>query len=102
MHSLFGDLVLFFDEDDSVSRLRSLIHSLFIPQTLQNVTDVVNRSYNHHVPHFEQPNSIAVYDHFKQLATEMCLSLFLGLDCKTSEEEMKKITALTVTHWHGN
>lgn len=98
MHSLFGDLVIFFNEDDSVSRLRGLIHSLFIPQTVQTVTDVVNRSCDHHFPSFEQHNSIAIYDHFKQLTTEMCLSLFLGLDCK---EEMKKITALTVTHWHG-
>ena len=102
MHSLFGDLVLFFDEDDSVTRLRGLIHSVFIPQTVQTIMDAVNRTCNHHLPNFEQPNSIAVYDHFKQLTTEMCLSLFLGLDSKISEQEMKRIAALTVTHWHGD
>ncbi|XP_028391412.1 uncharacterized protein LOC114516204 [Dendronephthya gigantea] len=101
MHSLFGDLVLFFNEDDSVSRLRGLIHSLFIPQTVETITDVVNRSCNNHFPGFQQATSIAVYDHFKQLTTQMCLSMFLGLDCKTSMEETQKIAALTVTHWHG-
>jgi cytochrome P450 len=102
MHSLFGDLVLFLDEDDSVTRLRGLIHSLFIPETTQMFMDIVNKSYNHHLPSFEQSNSVAIYDHFKHLTTEMCLSLFLGLDCTTSEEEMRNVAALTVTHWHGN
>ena len=102
MHSLFGDLVLFFNDDDIVSRLRGLLHSLFIPQTVQTMMDVVDRTCNHHLPSFENHQSIAVYDHFKQLTTELCLSLFLGLDCSTSEEEMKKIAAITITHWHGN
>jgi cytochrome P450 len=102
MHSLFGDLVLFFDEDDNVTRLRGLIHSVFIPQTVQTIMDIVNKSCDHHLPEFEQPDSIAVYDHFKQLTTEMCLSLFLGFDSKISEQEMKRVAALTTTHWHGN
>ena len=102
MHSLFGDLVLFFNEDDIVSRLRGLLHSLFIPQTMQTMMNIVDKSCDHHLPSFENHQSIAVYDHFKQLTTELCLSLFLGLDHNTSEEEIKKITALTITHWHGN
>ena len=102
MHSLFGDLVLFFNEDDIVSRLRGLLHSLFIPQTMQTMMNIVDKSCDHHLPSFENHQSIAVYDHFKQLTTELCLSLFLGLDHNTSEEEIKKITALTINHWHGN
>lgn len=101
MHSLFGDIVVFFNEDDSVSRLRGLIHSLFTPQTLPVITDIVNSSCDSHFTQFHQHSSIAIYDNFKQLATEMCLSLFLGLDCNNTKEKTKEITALTINHWHG-
>lgn len=101
MHSLFGDLLLFFNDDDTVARLRGLIHSVFAPHSIEQFTYTVCRTCDARLPQFVQDEPVAIYEQFKRLTTEMCLSLFLGMDFKSSEEEAQKIVGLTITHWHG-
>ena len=101
MHSLFGDLVLFSSDEDYVTRLRGLLHSMFHPEMVDRFLVTVHRTCDLRLPSLVQDEPVAVYDQFKRLTTEMCLSLFLGMDFKSSEEEAKKIVALTVSHWHG-
>ena len=43
-----------------------------------------------------------MYPFFKRLCTEICLSIFLGLDFEISASLAEDIVQLTTTHWHGN
>ena len=43
----------------------------------------------------------SVYDFFKKLATEICLSVFLDIDFHTSQELASDVVDLTTLHWHG-
>lgn len=101
MHSLFGDLVIFMNDDGNVSRLRGIFHSLFTPQTMNTITDTVSSACDYLFLLWETDQPVAVYDQFKHFTTELCLNLFLGVNGRTCEDEMEMVRALTRTHWHG-
>ena len=44
---------------------------------------------------------IAIYSHFKRLASELSLALFLGMDVEEVDEMVDLVVQLGKTHWHG-
>lgn len=48
---------------------------------------------------FRDPESL--YDFFKKLTTEICLSIFLDVDFEKSPELAEDIVNLTTLQWHG-
>ena len=44
---------------------------------------------------------VPLYSFMKSLSTEICLSLFLGMDFRDAEDTAERIVNLTTTHWHG-
>lgn len=49
---------------------------------------------------FSNRKPMCVYKFFKEVTTEICLTLFLGIDF-TDTEEAKRVVDLTTKHWHG-
>lgn len=100
MYSLYGDLVIF-NSDDEAIRLRNILHNVFRPEEVTRYMGEVEIVSSRILNSIEDGDTVILYKMFKQLTTEMCLRLFLGLEMETAKEEAASITELTIAHWHG-
>ena len=100
MYSLFGDVVLFNSDDEAV-RLRNVLHYIFRPEEVTRYMGDVETVSSKLLNSIEDNDIVIPYTLFKQLTTEMCLRLFLGLEMETAKEEAASIVELTIAHWHG-
>ncbi|KAL9983481.1 hypothetical protein ACROYT_G005661 [Oculina patagonica] len=100
MYSLYGDLVIF-NSDDEAIRLRNILHNVFRPEEVTRYMGEVEIVSSRLLNSIEDGDIVIPYKLFKQLTTEMCLRLFLGLEMETAKEEAASITDLTIAHWHG-
>ena len=100
MYNLYGDLVIF-NNDDEALRLRNILLLLLKPERMarhMGDVDVICCRVMHGL---EERNPVRLYKLFKLLTTEICLTLFLGLDFEIAEHKAKDVVDLTIAHWHG-
>lgn len=100
MYSLFGDLVIF-NSDDEAIRLRNVLHNVFRPEEVSRYMGEVEIVSSRLLNSIEDGDIVIPYKMFKQLTTEMCLRLFLGVEMETATREAASIIELTIAHWHG-
>ena len=100
MHSLYGNLLIF-DNDDEAIRLREVLQKVFRPEDIACYFGEIEVVSSRLLSGLDDKASIVPYNLFKQLTTQICLTLFLGLDFSTAKEEATAITNLTIAHWHG-
>ena len=100
MYSLFGDLVIF-NSDDEAIRLRNVLHNVFRPEEVTHFMGDVEIVSSRLLNSIEDGDIVIPYKLFKQLTTEMCLRLFLGVEMETATKEASSIIDLTIAHWHG-
>ena len=100
MHSLYGDLVIF-NSDDEAIRLRNILHNVFRPEEVTRYMGDVEVVSSRLLNSIEDNDIVIPYKLFKQLTTEVCLQLFLGLEMETAKKEAESVVELTITHWHG-
>lgn len=98
MYEIYGDNILFKD-GDSAKVLREMLTQLFTSEAVSTYKEAINRIVDKTLLNLSTSEPLCIYKCLKQLSTELCLSLFLGLDF--SGEEAAIITELTTTHWHG-
>ncbi|XP_053406571.1 uncharacterized protein LOC123547264 [Mercenaria mercenaria] len=98
MGEIYGDNILFSD-GDTAEGLREILKHLFTPESVQSYQYTIERIVKKSIETLDNGDTLCAYKFFKKLATEICLSLFLGLDF--SETEADVISQLTTTHWHG-
>lgn len=100
MYSLYGDLVIF-NNDDEALRLRNILLMLLKPERMTKYFGEIDVICSKMMDDLEQSSPVVPYKFFKLLTTEICLALFLGLDCETARCNAKDIIDLTIAHWHG-
>ena len=100
MHSLYGDLVLFSNDDEAV-RLRRILHSIVKPEAMMRHLSDVDVVCCRVLDGLEKRHHLVLYRLMKLLTTEVSLTLFLGLDFETAHRDAKEIVDLTIAHWHG-
>ena len=100
MYSLYGDLVIF-NSDDEALRLRNVLHDVFRPEEVTRYMGEVEIVSSRLLNSIEDGDIVIPYKLFKQLTTEMCLRLFLGVEMETATREAASIIELTIAHWHG-
>ena len=100
MYSLYGDLVIF-NSDDEAIRLRNILHNVFRPEEVTRYMGDVEVVSSRLLNSIEDNDIVIPYKLFKQLTTEVCLRLFLGLEMETAKKEAESVVELTITHWHG-
>lgn len=100
MYSLYGDLVIF-NSDDEAIRLRNVLHNVFKPEEVTRYMGEVEIVSSRLLNSIEDGDIVIPYKMFKQLTTEMCLRLFLGVEMETAAREAASIIDLTIAHWHG-
>lgn len=100
MYSLYGDLVIF-NSDDEAIRLRNVLHNVFKPEEVTRYMGEVEIVSSRLLNSIEDGDIVIPYKMFKQLTTEMCLRLFLGVEMETAAREAASIIELTIAHWHG-
>ncbi|XP_076461877.1 putative cytochrome P450 120 [Babylonia areolata] len=96
---IFGNNILFTDGDEA-HMFRDALSHLFTSEALQSYQELVHRIAKKHVDNIDPSNPLCLYLFFKQVVTEISLSLFLGLDF-ANEEQASNIVSLTIRHWHG-
>ncbi|XP_070211749.1 uncharacterized protein [Littorina saxatilis] len=99
MGQIFGDNILF-TEGDEAYMFRDAMSHLFTPEAVQSYQPTVERIAKRHVAEIDSRKPMCVYKFFKEVTTEICLTLFLGIDF-TDTEEAKRVVDLTTKHWHG-
>ncbi|XP_014680827.1 PREDICTED: putative cytochrome P450 120 isoform X2 [Priapulus caudatus] len=101
-HQIYGNSLLFSDGLEA-EELRQSLHDLFQPAStsLNEHSVQIDRFAEEAVETMLSKDYILVYEHFKQVTTQLCLSLFLGLDHSLSVDLMKELCELSTVHWHG-
>lgn len=97
MHALYGDLFLF-DDDEEAYRVRDLVRGLFHKDNCDHYMKTVTRITHEKLESIDVKTSVDAYTVFKDLATEICLALFLDVDEST---EFHTVKAAATLHWHG-
>ncbi|XP_077992507.1 uncharacterized protein LOC144446581 isoform X2 [Glandiceps talaboti] len=100
MYSLYGDNLLFTGHEEA-HRIRKVLQNLFCGEAVKNWDGLIGKLINRNFDHLCSSTALPMYKVFKQFATELSLSIFLGLDVEESTELTHQIIQLTTTHWHG-
>ncbi|CAC5425934.1 unnamed protein product [Mytilus coruscus] len=100
MGDIYGDNILFTDGLDMVSLRESLL-LLFTPEAVSTYQCTIKHVVTNFIQKINTKNPVCLYQTFKRMCIEVCLSLFLGIDFDTMTELTETIVSLTTTHWHG-
>lgn len=100
MGEVYGDNILFSNGEEAAG-LREALSYLFTAESLHSYQPVIERIINNEFKQLDENRPVDVYSFFKDLSTQICLSLFLGLDVNQSKDLTQHITALTTAQWHG-
>jgi len=96
MHALFGDLFLF-EDDENAYRVRNLVKELFHSTHCDNYMTVIMSIIGDTLENVHLRSSVDIYEVFKDMITNVCLTLFLDI----SQEEYHEYKNIAKTHWHG-
>ncbi|XP_078312100.1 putative cytochrome P450 120 [Crassostrea virginica] len=100
MGEIFGDNILFSD-GDIAREFRASLSELFCHESLSSYQTTISRIVQDRVLQLGCLCEVPLYSFMKSLSTEICLSLFLGMDFRDAEDTAERIVNLTTTHWHG-
>ncbi|XP_046358517.2 cytochrome P450 716B1-like [Haliotis rufescens] len=100
MGQIFGDNILFTNGEEA-QVLRQSLSQLFTEDSVRTYHQTIDRVLNKKLASMDISQPKCLYAFFKQLVTEICLSLFLGLDFQDAQEVSDTIISMTTTHWHG-
>jgi len=100
MYSLYGDLVIF-NSDDDAFRLRKILHSTLLTENMARHLAEVDIICSRVLEGLEKHGEVPLYRQLKLLTTQICLTLFLGLDFEEAGRDAEHIIDLTIAHWHG-
>lgn len=100
MEQMFGHNILFTTNDEAKG-YRKAIRRLITPECLAEYDKMLKKILNKKMSTLSGGNSFCLYQFFKSLFTEVCLSLFLGLDFAENEETAELLKGLTSTHFQG-
>lgn len=100
MGDIYGDNILFANGEEAAG-LREALSYLFTAEGLHSYQHVIDRIINNEFKQLDENDPVDVYSFFKDIATQICLSLFLGLDTNQSKDLTQQITDLTTAQWHG-
>ncbi|XP_074642541.1 putative cytochrome P450 120 [Tubulanus polymorphus] len=100
MGEIFGQNILF-TEGPEAHNLRLLMSNLFSHGKMSNFHSKIESIIQKSLGQLTNTAQIKVYEFFKRMMTEICLSVFLDLDFEESTELASTIVNLTTTHWHG-
>ncbi|XP_060073029.1 putative cytochrome P450 120 [Ylistrum balloti] len=100
MGEIFGDNILFSDGEDA-RKLRSSLKQLFTLESIDTYQLTIDSVVDKAVATINPKEPTCVYSLMKKICTEICLSVFLGLNFTDACQTANTIVALTTTHWHG-
>lgn len=100
MGEIFGDNILFTD-GEMAGAFRASLSELFCHDSLTSYQTTISRIVQDRVHELGCLCEVPLYSFMKSLCTEICLSLFLGMDFRDAEDTADRIVNLTTTHWHG-
>ncbi|XP_069139999.1 putative cytochrome P450 120 [Argopecten irradians] len=100
MGEIFGDNILFSDGEDA-RNLRHSLQQLFTPDSVDTYQLTIDSVVDKAVSAISTEEPVCIYSLMKKVCTEICLSLFLGLNFSDASQTADTIVALTTTHWHG-
>ncbi|XP_041368097.1 putative cytochrome P450 120 [Gigantopelta aegis] len=100
MEQMYGDNIIFAN-GEIADHLRTCLCQLFTEDCLCSYTTTVHSIMKYAMENLDHSKPVPVYTLFKQLATEICLSIFLGLNMQEANSYTDAIVSLTTTHWHG-
>ncbi|XP_019857503.1 PREDICTED: cytochrome P450 26B1-like [Amphimedon queenslandica] len=98
MFEIFGDNLIFHD-GETWEQAREGLESVFELQNLSQSLDTVKQLIKDHIKETPLNSPTSAYTHFKSLATQISMKLFLSP--LLTEDEMREITELMTIHWHG-
>ncbi|KAL5017567.1 hypothetical protein ScPMuIL_007156 [Solemya velum] len=96
LEGIYGDNILFTEGEVAESLRQALSFTLDHIEFYKDIVQRYGMNFMHIpvIPH-------CIYKLFKQITTEICLSLFLGLDFTQERDAAETIVSLTTEHWHG-
>ncbi|ESO98396.1 hypothetical protein LOTGIDRAFT_231439 [Lottia gigantea] len=97
---IFGENILFTDGKPA-EQLREALFQLFTDDCIKTYQQTVDRIVDKAIQSLDTSKPLCIYAFFKRLVTEICLTLFLGLDFDEMKDLSETISSLTTTHWHG-
>ncbi|XP_064602780.1 putative cytochrome P450 120 [Liolophura sinensis] len=100
MYQIYGDNILFMNDEESIE-VRKCLCKLFTTHSIEDYQKTIDAITSKYLNDIDTSKPLCVYSVLKQLATEICLSLFLDLDFAHSKDLAVQISSLTKTHWHG-
>lgn len=100
MEDIYGDNILFTDGVEMVT-LRKSLSMLFTAESVSDYQKTINSVVHKFTEGIDIQKPVCLYQTFKRVCIEVCLSLFLGLDFDSTTEVTENIVSLTTTHWHG-
>ncbi|RUS81613.1 hypothetical protein EGW08_010626 [Elysia chlorotica] len=101
MKGMFGHNILF-SKNGEADLFRQFLGKLFTTHCLEEYETVIKCIIAKHVDSLESTrDSFCLYKFFKVLFTDVCLTLFLGLDSTENSEQATSVMSLTTDHWRG-
>ncbi|KAK6186338.1 hypothetical protein SNE40_008390 [Patella caerulea] len=100
MGQIYGDNILFTDGKPA-EELRDALSQLFTDDCVKTYQQTIDRIVEKEILNLDISKPVCLYEFYKKMVTEICLSLFLGLDFEDTSDVYDTITSLTTTHWHG-
>ncbi|KAK3788281.1 hypothetical protein RRG08_027015 [Elysia crispata] len=101
MKGMFGHNILF-SKNGEAELFRQFLSNLFTNHCLEEYESVIKCIITKHVGNLKSAGeSICLYKFFKVLFSDVCLTLFLGLDSTENGEQARSVMSLTTDHWRG-
>lgn len=100
MGEIYGDNILFSNGEDA-HKIRESLKELFHPEAVDIYLLTIDTVVEKVIASIKPNEPTCIYSLMKKLCTEICLSLFLGLNFEEASQTADTIVALTTTHWHG-
>ncbi|XP_005094133.1 beta-amyrin 28-monooxygenase [Aplysia californica] len=100
MGQMFGHNILFSTNEMAVG-FRHSLSQLMTSQCLSEYEETLQRILVKKMSTLNAGSPFCLYQFFKDLFTEVCLTLFLGVEFSENEETAELWKGLTSDHWHG-
>ncbi|CAL1542864.1 unnamed protein product [Lymnaea stagnalis] len=97
---MFDNNILSASNEEAKSS-REILSALLMGNCMSTFEISLNRILENKISRVLVGKPSCIYKFFKELFSEVCLTLFLGIDFMESPELAEKITTLTKEHWRG-
>lgn len=100
LKQIFGDNILFTSNLEAL-HLRHALSALFTPKSITDYESIIKGIITDRISALPSGSPFHLYQFFKDLFTEMCLRLFLGMDASDSAEAVQHVAELSTAHFRG-